>query len=109
MTEVVEEEWDIPKSVQQPPAKEFTLLAQFLQGSLASCGAVTVSNPFELIKTRLQIQGELKRQGVYVPAYRGMLHAMLETLKREGIGITGLQKVHSVSFFTSSPFGSMYC
>lgn len=25
--------------------------------SLACCGAVTVSNPFELIKTRLQLQG----------------------------------------------------
>lgn len=77
--------------------KEFTLFAQFLQGSLASCGAVTVSNPFELIKTRLQIQGELKRQGVYVPAYRGMLHAMVETIKREGLGVTGLQKVQLIS------------
>ena len=71
----------------------FSVWAQFLQGSLASCGAVTVSNPFELIKTRLQIQGELMKSGVYVKAYRGMFHAISETVKREGFGVKGLQKV----------------
>lgn len=71
----------------------FELWAQFLQGSLASCGAVTVSNPFEVIKTRLQIQGELMKSGVYVKAYRGMTHAIMETIKREGLGVRGLQKV----------------
>jgi solute carrier family 25 protein 34/35 len=33
--------------------------------ALASCGAVTVSNPMEVIKTRLQLQGELQKRGVY--------------------------------------------
>lgn len=79
--------------------KQFKLWAQFMQGSLASCGAVTVSNPFDLVKTRLQIQGELMRSGVYVKAYRGMFHVLLETVKREGLGIRGLQKVSRFASF----------
>jgi hypothetical protein len=32
-------------------------------GALACCGAVTVSNPMEVVKTRLQLQGELQKAG----------------------------------------------
>ncbi|KAJ1949933.1 Mitochondrial oxaloacetate carrier protein, partial [Dispira parvispora] len=30
----------------------------FLAGGLAACGAVTFTNPWEVVKTRLQLQGE---------------------------------------------------
>jgi len=67
-----------------------SLPIQFLMGSIASCSAVTVSNPFEVVKTRLQLQGELQRQGVYVKSYRGMFHGLYMIFLNEGI--RGLQK-----------------
>lgn len=34
----------------------------FSIGALAACGAVTFTNPFEVIKTRMQLQGELQKK-----------------------------------------------
>lgn len=34
---------------------------QFFSASIAACGAVTVTNPFDLLKTRRQLQNELVR------------------------------------------------
>jgi len=67
-----------------------SLHLQFLMGCIASCSAVTVSNPFEVVKTRLQLQGELQRQGVYVKSYRGMFHGLYVIFVNEGI--RGIQK-----------------
>jgi len=69
---------------------QHSLFAQFIFGVIASCTAVTFSNPFEVVKTRLQLQGELQRRGVYVKAYRGMLHGFIMIIKNDGI--LGLQK-----------------
>jgi len=66
------------------------LTLQFLMGSIASCSAVTVSNPFEVVKTRLQLQGKLQRQGVYLKSYRGMFHGFYMIITKEGI--RGIQK-----------------
>lgn len=35
------------------------MLLQFASGSLAACGAVTITNPFDLLKTRRQLHNEL--------------------------------------------------
>uniref|UniRef100_A0A6B2LJI7 Uncharacterized protein n=1 Tax=Arcella intermedia TaxID=1963864 RepID=A0A6B2LJI7_9EUKA len=59
-------------------------------GSIASCTAVTFSNPLEVVKTRLQLQGELQKQGFYVKSYNGMFHGMYMIWKNEGI--RGIQK-----------------
>jgi len=67
-----------------------SLPIQFLMGTIASCSAVTISNPFEVVKTRLQLQGELKRQGVYVKSYRGLFHGFHVIFTNEGI--RGVQK-----------------
>jgi len=67
-----------------------SLYLQFIMGGIASCSAVTVSNPFEVVKTRLQLQGELQRQGVYVKSYRGMFHGLYMIFINEGI--RGTQK-----------------
>lgn len=96
---------DKPQTSTKKQEARFKLWAQFLQGSIASCGAVTVSNPFEVIKTRLQIQGELMKAGVYVKAYKGMFHAITETVKREGFGVKGLQKVSNQFSPTDSKQG----
>lgn len=44
----------------------------FLAGCLASCGAVAVTNPVDVIRTRLELQGELARGGTQL--YRGAIH-----------------------------------
>lgn len=38
-------------------------LLQFLSGSVAACGAVTVTNPFDMLKTRRQLYNELGSAG----------------------------------------------
>ena len=45
----------------------------FLAGCLASCGAVAVTNPVDVIRTRLELQGELARNGG-ARLYRGAIH-----------------------------------
>jgi len=69
---------------------EFSLPLQFIMGGLASCGAVTISNPFEVVKSRLQLQGELQKTGLYTKSYNGMFHAFQVIAKTEGI--RGIQK-----------------
>ncbi|KAK3838041.1 MAG: mitochondrial carrier domain-containing protein [Linnemannia gamsii] len=58
----------------------------FIAGGMAACGAVTITNPAEVIKTRLQLQGELTRQ---VPGskriYTNFGQAMAHILRYEGI------------------------
>lgn len=77
----------------------------FLLGGLAACGAVrchdarlcligsigqvTVSNPAEVAKTRLQLQGELAKGGG-VRVYRNTFDVLIKTARNEGIH--GIQK-----------------
>ncbi|KAF8634886.1 hypothetical protein AX15_000639 [Amanita polypyramis BW_CC] len=61
----------------------------FFCGGIAACLAVTVSNPAEVAKTRLQLQGELaKKTGVKV--YNNVLDVFKKTFKNEGV--RGLQR-----------------
>lgn len=66
------------------------------EGALASCMAAVFSNPFEVMKTRLQLQGELQKKGHYVVEYRGMIHGMIKIAREEGIH--ALQKGILASF-----------
>ncbi|BGP54379.1 hypothetical protein JCM8202_000812 [Rhodotorula sphaerocarpa] len=45
--------------------------AGFISGALAACIAVTVSNPMEVLKTRLQLDGELQGKAHLKPAAAG--------------------------------------
>ena len=40
----------------------FELLKGFTAGAVAACGAVTLTNPAEVVKVRLQLQGELQQK-----------------------------------------------
>ncbi|CAG9865416.1 unnamed protein product [Phyllotreta striolata] len=62
----------------------------FLIGGLAACGASVFSNPFDVVKTRMQLQGELKARGHHQVIYRNALHAGYLIAKNEGF--RGLQK-----------------
>jgi len=56
----------------------------FLCGGLAACAAVTISNPAEVAKTRLQLQGELMKGGV-PKVYNNAIDTLYKTWKNEGI------------------------
>lgn len=59
-------------------------------GSLAACGACLFTNPLEVVKTRMQLQGELKLRGTYSVHYRNVFHAFFTIARVDGI--TALQK-----------------
>lgn len=62
-----------------------TTVGSFIAGGLAACGAVTATHPFETVKIRLQLQGELQAKDVAVKKYRGVLHGVSVIVKNEGI------------------------
>ncbi|TPX31584.1 hypothetical protein SmJEL517_g05093 [Synchytrium microbalum] len=76
-------------------------LKGFALGALAACAAVTFTNPFEVIKTRLQLQGELESLALREKTttadilhqqrvYRGPISALFLIGRQEGL--KGLQK-----------------
>jgi len=62
----------------------------FLIGGTAACGAGLFTNPLEVAKTRMQLQGELAARGHYVVHYRNVVHAFY-TIGRVD-GLLALQK-----------------
>ena len=60
-------------------------LGGFTAGALAACGAVTVTNPMEVVKTRLQLQGELAARGQVKKVYTGVFQALRIIAMNEGI------------------------
>ncbi|KAM4588861.1 solute carrier family 25 member 34 [Odontesthes bonariensis] len=62
----------------------------FALGALACCAACVFTNPLEVVKTRLQLQGELRPRGSYQVHYRGVLQALWVVGRTDGL--RGLQK-----------------
>lgn len=62
----------------------------FICGGLAASGACIFSNPFDVLKTRMQLQGELQAKGQHAIYYKNVFHAGYVVAKNEGI--RGLQK-----------------
>lgn len=60
-------------------------MTEFLLGGVAACCAGVITNPLEVIKTRVQLQGELKSRGQYTVHYRNVFHAFYAVGKAEGI------------------------
>ncbi|PPQ69783.1 hypothetical protein CVT26_014171 [Gymnopilus dilepis] len=61
----------------------------FICGGIAACIAVTISNPAEVAKTRLQLQGELAKDGGQ-KVYKNAFDVLAKTWKNEGI--RGIQR-----------------
>ena len=57
----------------------------FLLGGLGGCGAGFCTNPLEVVKTRMQLQGELKARGKYTVHYKNSFHAFYIIGKYDGI------------------------
>ncbi|XP_063530875.1 solute carrier family 25 member 35-like isoform X2 [Cydia strobilella] len=62
----------------------------FVVGGIAGVGAAIFSNPFDVVKTRMQLQGELRARSQHAVHYRNIPHAMYTIVKHDGV--TALQK-----------------
>lgn len=72
----------------------------FVIGGLAACGACLFSNPFDVIKTRMQLQGELRARGHHAIFYKNVFHGGWVIFKNEGI--RGIQKGLSTALIMHS-------
>ncbi|CAE6399524.1 unnamed protein product [Rhizoctonia solani] len=70
-------------------ARPVSTLESFGIGGLAACTAVTLSNPAEVAKTRLQLQGELQSKGA-PKVYKNVFDVFIKAWKNEGI--RGIQR-----------------
>lgn len=61
------------------------LLLEFLFGGVSTCGAALFTNPLEVVKTRMQLQGELRAKGQFQVHYRNVFHAFFTVAKYEGV------------------------
>ncbi|XP_026539711.1 solute carrier family 25 member 35 isoform X2 [Notechis scutatus] len=76
----------------------------FLSG-VAACGACLFTNPLEVVKTRMQLQGELRSPGTYTRHYRNVFHA-LYTIGRVD-GLAALQRGLSPALFYQFGFNGI--
>ena len=65
-------------------------IVEFMLGATAACGACFFTNPLEVVKTRMQLQGELQARGSYTMHYKNVFHASYNIARHDGI--TTLQK-----------------
>ncbi|XP_074528070.1 solute carrier family 25 member 34 [Halichoeres trimaculatus] len=77
----------------------------FALGALACCAACVFTNPLEVVKTRLQLQGELRARGSYQRHYRGVLQALWVVGRTDGL--RGLQKGLSVGLMYQGVMNGM--
>ena len=77
---------DAPKN----NAQKVSTFGGFIAGGVAACGAVTFTNPIELIKIRMQLQGELSKLSGQAKLYKNPFQAFKTIYKHEGL--RGLQQ-----------------
>ena len=75
---------------QVPKTAQLSTTGGFIAGGMAACFAVTLTNPLEVVKTRLQLQGELAVRNQAPKVYTGVFQALGVIARNEGI--RGLQK-----------------
>jgi len=67
-------------------------MKNFILGGVATTAAVLFTNPFDTVKSRFQVQGELAKLSRENAPYKGLLDAFVKIGKNEGFGLNGLQK-----------------
>lgn len=58
---------------------------EFLLGGVAAMGACVVTNPLDVAKIRMQLQGELQSKGHYKVHYRNVVHAFYTIARTDGV------------------------
>lgn len=78
-------------------------------GASACCLACIFTNPLEVVKTRLQLQGELQAPGTYPQPYRGFVASIAAVARADGL--SGLQKGLAASLLYQGLMNSVrfYC
>ncbi|XP_037357353.1 solute carrier family 25 member 34 [Talpa occidentalis] len=71
-------------------AEMVTPAMDLVLGASACCLACVFTNPLEVVKTRLQLQGELQAPGTYPQPYRGFVASVAAVARADGL--CGLQK-----------------
>ncbi|XP_072944028.1 solute carrier family 25 member 35-like isoform X2 [Epargyreus clarus] len=56
----------------------------FIIGGLAGAGATIITNPMDVVKTRMQLQGELRARSEHTTRYRGIFHALYVIARADG-------------------------
>nr|XP_016928081.1 solute carrier family 25 member 35 [Drosophila suzukii] len=59
--------------------------SDFVLGGVAAMGAVMFTNPIDVVKTRMQLQGELASRGTYVEPYKNLPQAMVQIVRNDGL------------------------
>ena len=83
------------------------MITDFIYAASAASAAVIFTNPFDVAKTRLQLQGELLDAGMERKVYRGPVDCILKTIRLEGIqgaqrGLTtAITREAALNFFAS--------
>ncbi|CAL8093213.1 unnamed protein product [Orchesella dallaii] len=57
---------------------------ELLLGGSAAASAAVFTNPLEVVKIRMQLQGELQAKGKFTVHYRNVFHAAFQILTKEG-------------------------
>lgn len=57
----------------------------FIIGGTAAMCAGFFTNPLEVIKTRIQLQGELQKKGEHFIHYKNIIHASYQIVKHDGL------------------------
>lgn len=70
---------------EQPSSRMKSQLKEFGLGATAACGACFFTNPLEVVKTRMQLQGELKARGTYAVHYKNAFHAFYTIGRYDGL------------------------
>lgn len=60
-------------------------LKEFGLGGLAACCACFFTNPLEVVKTRMQLQGELQARGTYARHYKNAFHGFYTIARYDGL------------------------
>lgn len=58
---------------------------EFVIGGAAAVSAGFFTNPLELLKIRMQLQGELKAKGQHIVHYKNVFHAAYVVAKNDGL------------------------
>ncbi|CAG9865412.1 unnamed protein product [Phyllotreta striolata] len=58
---------------------------EFVLAASAAMGACFFTNPLEVLKTRMQLQGELKAKGQHAVHYKNVVHATYVIIKNDGV------------------------